>query len=52
MIRGSAGHLGHAHPGIAFPRIPIVEPADLADTLWTMLTKRDRPEEILPPPAA
>jgi short-subunit dehydrogenase len=56
MIRGSAGHLaatsGTLAPEIDFTRIPIVEPADLADTFWTMLTKRDRPEAILPPPPA
>jgi NADP-dependent 3-hydroxy acid dehydrogenase YdfG len=56
MIRGSAGHRvatsGELSVGVDFSKIPVVEPADLADTMWTMLTKRDRPEEVMPQAAA
>ncbi|GIM94145.1 SDR family NAD(P)-dependent oxidoreductase [Paractinoplanes toevensis] len=56
MIRGSAGHQiatsGKLSVGVDFTKIPVVEPADLAETLWTMLTKRDRPEDVIPPATA
>jgi NADP-dependent 3-hydroxy acid dehydrogenase YdfG len=52
MIRGSAGHRmatsGELSVGIDFTKIPTVDPADLADTLWEMLTKRDRAEDVVP----
>jgi hypothetical protein len=52
MIRGSAGHRvatsGELSEGVDFTKIPTVEPADLAETMWTMLTRRDRPEDVIP----
>ncbi|GAA2606191.1 SDR family NAD(P)-dependent oxidoreductase [Paractinoplanes durhamensis] len=52
MIRGSAGHRlatsGELSVGVDFSKVPTVEPADLAETMWTMLTKRDRGEDVAP----
>lgn len=31
------------------PRYPIINPDDIAEELWTLVTKRDRVEAILPP---
>ena len=54
MIIGSAGHRfltsSKAETGIDPAGIPTVNPADLADLLWEMSTKRDRFEEYHPRP--
>lgn len=31
------------------PRLPIIDPDDIAEEIWTLVTKRDRAEAILPP---
>ena len=49
MILGSAGHTamtsGQMATRLDVSQIPTVDPADLADTLWSMYTKRDTFEE-------
>ena len=49
MILGSAGHAamtsGQMATRLDVSQIPTVDPADLADTLWSMYTKRDTFEE-------
>jgi short-subunit dehydrogenase len=50
VVLGSAGHraiLAGDMP-IDLSHVPRIDPADLADLMWTMLTKRDRAEEIAP----
>ncbi|MEU7943148.1 SDR family NAD(P)-dependent oxidoreductase [Micromonospora taraxaci] len=52
MIKGSAGYdamvSGELPTGMDVAQIPTVHPDDLADTMWAMLTKRDRAEAIVP----
>ncbi|MET0424259.1 MAG: SDR family NAD(P)-dependent oxidoreductase [Actinoplanes sp.] len=52
MIVGSAGHeaitSGQVKISIDPALIPTIEPADLADLMWTMLTKRDRSDDLVP----
>ncbi|MFI5888568.1 hypothetical protein ACIA5D_00450 [Actinoplanes sp. NPDC051513] len=50
MISGSAGHAAavSGEVPIDVTKIPLVDPADLAETMWTMLAKRDRAEEAVP----
>jgi short-subunit dehydrogenase len=52
MIRGSAGHelatSGTLSAEVDFTKIPTVEPADLAETMWTMLHERTTPEAVVP----
>ncbi|WP_418125790.1 SDR family NAD(P)-dependent oxidoreductase [Variovorax sp. 160MFSha2.1] len=31
------------------PRLPVLDPDDIAEDIWSLATKRDRPESILPP---
>ena len=52
IINGSAGHRavtgGTVAHGVDFTRIPLLEPSDLAETMWTLFTKRDQAEETVP----
>jgi NADP-dependent 3-hydroxy acid dehydrogenase YdfG len=52
MVTGSAGHRaaveGRLVPGLDVSKIPQVDPADIAETLWAMQTTRDRAELTLP----
>ena len=50
MIRGSAGHEAaiRGDAPIDLSRVPLVEPDDLAEAMWTMPAKRDRAEEVIP----
>jgi len=52
MIEGSAGHAaamsGTLATGIDFTKIPVVAAADLAEAMWTMLAKRESPEQTIP----
>lgn len=52
IVRGSAGHRamlsGELDLDVDLSHVPQVEPAELAEVLWTMLAKRDHFEEIAP----
>ena len=52
LIAGSAGHRvltsGEVETGMDLSKIPTVDPADLADLLWTMAIKRDQAEAAFP----
>jgi len=52
LIAGSAGHRmvtsGEVETGLDLSRITTVDPADLADLLWTMTIKRDQAEATFP----
>jgi short-subunit dehydrogenase len=52
MVTGSAGHAamtaGTLVPGVDAAKIPQVDPADIAELLWSLHTGRDRPEQRIP----
>jgi len=50
MISGSAGHAAALDGDLPIDvsRIPLIDPAELAGTMWTMLAERDRAEAVLP----
>ncbi|WP_433385745.1 SDR family NAD(P)-dependent oxidoreductase [Actinoplanes sp. CA-142083] len=50
MISGSAGHAAavSGEVPIDVTKIPLVDPADLAEAMWTMLAERDRAEDVVP----
>ena len=50
VIEGSAGHRAMTSGAldIDLSHVPIVDPADLADLLWSMLTTRDRADVLFP----
>lgn len=54
MIENSAGFRAMTASGVTLdPRYPVIKPDDIAEELWTLVTRRDRVEAILPPlPAA
>ena len=54
VIENSAGYRAMTAGGVTLdPRYPIIKPDDIAEELWTLVTRRDRVEAILPPlPAA
>ncbi|WP_292323264.1 hypothetical protein [Mesorhizobium sp.] len=50
VIDRSAGLRAMTSAGADFdPRYPIIDPDDIAEELWSLVTKRDRVEAILPP---
>lgn len=50
LIEHSAGKSALEANGINLGEsTPIIDPDDIADEIWTLVTKRDRPEAILPP---
>lgn len=50
VIDGSAGFRAMTSGGATLdPRYPLINPDDVAQELWTLVTKRDRVEAILPP---
>lgn len=52
VVLGSAGHQamtsGALPSGLDLSRVPTVDPADLADLMWSMLTDRDRADVLTP----
>jgi short-subunit dehydrogenase len=51
MIADSAAHAALTSGAIDLPEgveLPVVDPAELADVLWDMVTRRDRVEAVLP----
>ncbi|MGC4938264.1 SDR family NAD(P)-dependent oxidoreductase [Kribbella sp. DT2] len=48
-IDGSAGHRAASAGDPTLGGNPVVDPADLADQYWDLLTRRDRVEQIFPP---
>jgi len=50
MIDRSAGLRAATSGGKALdPRLPVIDPDDIAQEIWSLVTKRDRVEAILPP---
>lgn len=50
VIENSAGFRAMTSGGAKLdPRYPLISPDDIAQELWTLVTKRDRIEAILPP---
>lgn len=51
LIERSAGHRALTAGGQQ-PKFPIISPDTIADEIWTLVTKRDRVEAVLPPPTS
>lgn len=51
LIEGSAGHAALTARGQAID-FPIITPDRIADEVWSLVTKRDRVEAVLPPQSA
>jgi len=50
VIEGSAGYRAMTADGAPLdPRYPVINPDDIAQELWTLVTQRDRVEAVLPP---
>jgi hypothetical protein len=50
IIDRSAGLRAMTSSGVPLdPRLPVIDPDDIAQEIWTLVTKRDRVEAILPP---
>lgn len=50
MIDRSAGMRAATADGNKLdPRLPVIDPDEIAEEIWTLITKRDRVEAILPP---
>lgn len=50
LIERSAGHRIMTASGVPLDsRLPVLDPDTIAEELWTLVTKRDRVEAILPP---
>jgi short-subunit dehydrogenase len=47
LIEGSAGHAALTASGQPI-HYPIIKPAEIADEVWSLVTKRDRVEAVLP----
>jgi hypothetical protein len=49
LIDRSAGLRAMTSGGTTLdPRFPVIDPDDIAQEIWTLVTKRDRVEAILP----
>jgi hypothetical protein len=52
MIERSAGLRAMTANGVELdPRFPVIDPDDIAEEIWNLITRRDRVEAILPPMA-
>jgi hypothetical protein len=49
MIDNSAGMAAALAAGMVLDAFPVVDPDLLADEVWSLATKRDRTEAIVPP---
>jgi len=50
LIERSAGHRIMTESGVPLDsRVPVLDPDTIAEEVWTLVTKRDRVEAILPP---
>lgn len=50
LIERSAGHRIMTASGVPLDsRLPVLDPDTIAEEVWTLVTKRDRVEAILPP---
>ncbi|NUP09144.1 MAG: SDR family NAD(P)-dependent oxidoreductase [Polyangiaceae bacterium] len=50
LIERSAGHRAMTSGGTPLDSFPVVNPDDLAEEVWSLVTKRDRVEAIVAPP--
>jgi short-subunit dehydrogenase len=49
LIKRSAGFAAATSDGVELdPRFPVIDPDEIAEEIWTLVTKRDRVEAILP----
>jgi short-subunit dehydrogenase len=53
LINRSAGHRVLTASGVSLDRFPMIDPDTIAEEIWSLVTKRERIEAVLPPmPAA